>query len=432
MTTYLIEGPTHLKGSLTIYGNKNEVLPVLAASLLSDKPLTISNIPKIRDVNIMLNLLTDLGSQYRWLNNSTIEISTPKITKTNPDPQLVSKLRASILLVGPLLARAGQAKISFPGGDIIGRRPIDTHIDAFNKIGVNVCWENGFYSFKKPKTYTSGRVFLKEASVTATENFLLAVALSPNSSFLLLNAATEPHVRSFAQFLNQMGVNIQNIGMNQLMIQGMVAPQAIKHTILPDHIEAGTFILLSACTNSPITIKNVIPADMEPILSKLELMGIHSRYLISLDNHTWPHQTTSLDTFPSRLKSVEKIETNIWPGFPTDLMSPLIVAATQAQGMTLCHDWMYEGRMFFVDKLIRMGAKITVSDPHRVVIFGPTKLFAKELESPDIRAGMALVMAAIIAKGKSTIHQAHLIERGYANLVPRLQKLGVKIKSIDD
>ncbi len=432
MTTYIIEGPNTIKGSIDVYGNKNEVLPVLAASLLSDKSITLYNVPNIRDVHIMLELLADLGTQYSWLDSSTLTLSTPKIKKTQPQAKLVSQLRASILLVGPLLARAGQAKINFPGGDIIGRRPIDTHIDAFNKIGVNVRWENNFYIFTKPKNYIPGRIFLKEASVTATENFLMATALSPNSSFLLLNAATEPHVRSFSLFLHKMGVNIQNIGLNQLMIQGMVSPHPVKHTILPDHIEAGTFILLSACTHTPITINNIIPMDLEPILSKFEPVGIHAQFLIDPNNPNWEQSLNSLTTHFSNLKSIDKIETNIWPGFPTDLMSPFIVTATQAQGMTLCHDWMYEGRMFFVDKLIRMGAKIIISDPHRVVIFGPTKLFAKELESPDIRAGMALVMAAIIAKGKSIIHQAHLIERGYANLVPRLQKLGVKIKAVND
>ncbi len=432
MTTYIIDGPNTLKGTIEVYGNKNEVLPVLAATLLSDKPITLKNVPNIRDVHIMLELLSDLGTNYSWQDSHTLSLVTPKITKTQPQPELVSKLRASILLVGPLLARAGKAKINFPGGDIIGRRPIDAHIDAFNQIGVNVCWENGYYIFTKPKNYISGRIFLKETSVTATENFLMAIALSPHSSFLLLNAATEPHVRSFSLFLNKMGVNIQNIGMNQLMIQGMVSPHPVKHTILPDHIEAGTFILLSACTHSPITINNVIPIDMEPILSKLEPIGIHTQYLIDPTTTNWEHSLTSLTTNLSSLKSIDKIETNVWPGFPTDLMSPFIVTATQSQGMTLCHDWMYEGRMFFVDKLIRMGAKIIISDPHRVVIFGPTKLFGKELESPDIRAGMALVMAAIIAKGRSVIHQAHLIERGYANLVLRLQKLGVKIKAIND
>ncbi len=433
MAEYIIEGPNKIKGKVKVFGNKNEVLPVLAATLLTDKKVILKNVPKIRDVNTMLQLLSSLGTKYEWLDESTLSLSTPKIITDTPDRELVSKLRASILLVGPLLARIGRAKLSYPGGDIIGRRPINAHLEALNKIGVNVSWENGYYFFQKPKSYLPGRVFLTEASVTATENFLLATALSPDSSFILLNAATEPHVRSLSLFLNKMGMNISNIGLNTLLIQGVVSTQEVEHTILPDHIEVGTFMLLAAATHSQIEIERVIPQDMEPIINHLTPMGVHLNYQIRTDTigDVWQDKLTTVKVTPKHLKAVDKIETNIWPGFPTDLMSPLIVAATQAEGVTLCHDWMYEGRMFFVDKLVRMGAKIIIADPHRVVVFGPTQLYAKELESPDIRAGMALVIAAIIARGTSTIHQVELIERGYANLVPRLQKLGVKIKRQD-
>lgn len=419
MSQYRIQGGYPLKGNIKVAGNKNAVLPMMAASLLTDQESVLENVPQIRDVQVMAEILQQLGAKIEGLGTANLKISTQDINQFRPDPKLVQQLRASILFLGPLLSRFHQAQMKHPGGCIVGRRAVGTHFDALRHFGIEIMVGQEDYEARVDKLQPAN-LFLDEASVTATENALLVAATIPGTT-LIHNAACEPHVSCLAEFLKKMGAKINGIGTNILKVEGRKDLHGASHQVLPDHIEVGTFAIAAAATHGQVTIEGIIPEHLGMILLYLKRMGV---------NYSLTENTFSI--LPSKLKApVGKIQTRPWPGFPTDLMSPLIVLATQARGMTLCHDWMYEGRMFFVDKLIQMGAEIIVCDPHRVVIQGPTPLVGRELETPDIRAGIALLIAALISKGESIIHQAELIERGYENIVSRLTTLGAKIKEED-
>lgn len=416
MSIFKITGGTKLQGHIKIAGNKNAVLPIMAACLLADGPSVLKNVPQISDVEIMIRLLEISGAQVTKIDNSTLEID-PKNLHYQPLPSdITEKLRASVLMLAPLLARLKKVKIGYPGGDIIGRRPLDTHIQALESLGAVIKKENDSFTAQFENNLQGAEIFLQEASVTATENAIMAASTAIGQT-IIKRAASEPHVADLCNFLNLMGAQISGIGSNVLKIDGVTKLKGTTYTISPDHIEIGTFAILAAVSKAKIEISPIENQDLDMILLTLSKFGV---------NYEVKNKTLVIK--PSKLNAVEKVVTDVWPGFPTDLIAPMIVLATQAKGATIIHDWMYESRMFFVDKLISMGAKIEIADPHRVLVYGPSKLRAQRLDTPDIRAGIALVIAALIAEGTSQIDKAELIERGYEKITERLSALGAKIE----
>ena len=414
MSTFEIDGATKLSGKIEIAGNKNSVLPIMCACLLTQGTSTLNNVPSISDVDVMSKLIELAGAKVQR-SQKTLKISINKITQTTFPTNLTEKLRASVLLLAPLLTRAGNIKLGYPGGDIIGRRPLETHIQALEALGAKIKKEEDFYigELKKPK---GADIFLQEASVTATENAIMAAVLAEGKT-QIKRAAAEPHIVDLCEFLIKMGAKIEGIGSNILTITGVDKLNPATHTIRPDHIEVGTFAILAAICGGNIEMTPILKEDLDMIMLTLSKFDVNFEF-----------KNNTLIVKESKLKAVERVVTDVWPGFPTDLMAPTIVLATQAEGATILHDWMYESRMFFVDKLLSMGAKVEIADPHRVLVYGPTKLRGQRLDTPDIRAGIALVIAALAANGKSHIARAELIERGYENIVERLSSLGAKIK----
>ncbi len=418
MSKYIIEGGIKLKGKITISGNKNEILPCLAACLLTSDEVILKNVPQISDVDVLLDILKEIGAEVDK-GEHEIKIRCEKITKTDLPQDLVKKLRASILFVGPLLSRLGKISFVFPGGDIIGRRIIDPHIEGLEKLGFEFRINDLKYQGKRGRNGHDKEIFLNECSVTGTENMILASVLG-DVNVTIKNCASEPHIVDLCQMLIEMGAQIDGIGTQTLVIRGVKKLKGTEFSIRPDHIEFGTYAIAAVLTGGEIEIVKENLPDLKPIICHLEKMG-----LIFKEN------PDSITVSAKLIKSIPKLHTNVWPGFPTDLMSAVIVLATKAHGMSLLHDWMYETRMFFVDKLISMGAHITIADPHRVLVYGPTKLHGRNLETPDIRAGMALVLASLIADGRSIIDRAELIERGYEKVVEKLSLLGANIQKVD-
>lgn len=418
MASFEITGGKKLNGKVQIAGNKNAVLPIMTASLLTKDECEIKNVPNISDVEVMARLLEIAGAKIEKVNKSTIKISCKNVKRSEFTSELTEKLRASVLLLGPMLARLGYLKMGYPGGDVIGRRPLETHIQALSALGAKVSKQGDFFEAQADKLQ-GAEIFLQEASVTATENAIMA-SVTASRQTVIKRAASEPHVMDLCNFLVSMGAKIEGIGSNVLTIEGVETLHGTTYSVQPDHIEVGTFIIIAAVTKSEIEISPVNTSDLDMILLTLQKFGVR-----------WGINGNTLKVLKSNLKAVEKVVTDVWPGFPTDLMAPTIVLATQASGVTILHDWMYESRMFFVDKLLSMGAKVEIADPHRVLVYGPAKLTGQKLDTPDIRAGMALVIAALIAQGKSRIDKAQLIERGYENIVERLKSLGADIKKLD-
>jgi len=418
MAKYVIEGGIPLKGIIKAQGNKNSILKIMAACLLTNEECLIENVPAIGDVLVMGEILRKLGAEVAGLGTTTLRVRVRRIKTGDLPEALVAKLRAAIVLMGPLLARYGEVSFRHPGGCIIGRRAVGTHFDVVRALGARVWAKDDFYKIKLAEP-RSADIFLDEASVTATENALMLAAKIPGET-IIRDAACEPHVQELCCVLEKMGAKIEGEGSNLLKIKGKKKLGGFKHQIWPDHIDVGTWAIAAALTKGQITIKGVREQDLAMILLYLSRFGVKFRL-----------KKDSLEVFPSLLKApLGKIQTRPWPGFPTDLMSPLIVLATQAKGATLCHDWMFESRMFFVDSLIAMGANITFCDPHRVQVFGPTPLRGKNLSSPDIRAGMALILAALCAQGKSEIDKIELVERGYEKIAERLRSLGARIVEV--
>jgi len=418
MATYTIEGNHQLRGEVKISGNKNSILSLMAACLLTDDECVLSNVPLISDVAVMADILTKLGASVRGVDSHTLTINCRSVKSYQPDVDQVKRLRASVLLLGPLLARFRKAKLRHPGGCLIGRRAVGTHFDALSELGVSTVADEDNYVSHLTKP-TPGRIFLDEASVTATENALMLGSVIPGET-IIDDAACEPHVEDLVNFLNLMGAKIDGAGTNRLHLNGVASLRGASYTVSPDYIDAGTFAIAAAVTRGSLKIIGVVPKDLKMISLYLGRMGLEYKF----SEDVW-------EIFPSRLHAPQaKIQTRPWPGFATDLMSPLIVLATQADGTTLCHDWMYETRMFFVDKLVSMGANITICDPHRVLVTGPTLLRGKNLESPDIRAGMALIVAALSARGVSQIAGVEIVERGYEAVADRLKSIGAKIKRL--
>lgn len=417
---YIVRGGKKLAGSIKVSGNKNSVFPCVAASLLTDEEVILENIANLRDTQVLIQILKKLGTKV-ISEGSTLRLKTLKINHTTVSKELMGKLRGSMVLIGAILARMGKAHFYHPGGDIIGQRSIETHLDCFKNLGAVLKREDLRFSLSCPlpkdeKNYT---IFLPESSVTACENVILASSLG-KKRVILKNCPKEPHIVDLCKMLIQMGAKIKGIGTDSLEIEGVEKLSGTKFKIGIDYIEIGTYAVAAAITGGKIKIVGNDSTDLDPILEPLKRFGVKIE-----------SNGQNLTFSAEKLKSIHKLTTNIWPGFPTDLMSAAIVLATQSKGVTLCHDWMYESRMFFVDKLISMGANIILADPHRSLVYGPSRLKARNLETPDIRAGMALVLAALIARGQSVINQAELIERGYENVVEKLKRLGAEIERVD-
>lgn len=416
MSKFTIIGETPLEGEVSISGNKNAALPIIAATVLTDEDCILHNVPQILDVKSMLAILEDLGKTVT-IKGHTVTI-TGSVSHSAPAQLLVSKLRASILYLGALLGKCREAIIAPPGGCVIGKRGLDIHSDVFLGMGVHLNFSTTTYEAHLAEDKSS-YLFLQEASVTATENALL-LAATISQETIIDNAACEPHVSDLANLLVKMGAHIEGIGTNRLKIKGMRQLKGVEHHIVADNIEAGTFMIAALCTKGDITIKNIVKEHLITPTFYMNLMGAQPEFI---------DDTTVRVRYEKPLKAPSrKVQVGLWPGFPTDLMSPMVVLTTQAEGNTLCHDWMFESRMFFCDKLVGMGANITICDPHRVIVNGATPLKAQHLSSPDLRAGIALVIAAMMADGHSIIDNASLIDRGYENIDERLRNLGANIK----
>lgn len=429
MTSFIIEGGKPLRGSIAVSGNKNAVLPAMAASLLTDDEVVLENVPRISDVRTMGLLLQDLGVHVEGTSTKSLRLEAKSAVSKQPDDKLVADLRASVLLLGPMLVRFGRATIRHPGGDIIGRRSIDQHLRAFQAMGATVT-KSGIVNSLTAKKLHAANIYLTETSVTATENIMMAGVFAEGET-VVTNAAAEPHVVCLGRLLKKMGAKIEGLGTHQLVIKGVSTLRGCRHTIRPDHTEMGTWAIATALTDGDVVIHDVHPEDLVPISAVLTAMGV-AMTAVSCEQHpmTDGAERVCIRVTRGDLVALPVIRTNVWPGFPTDLMSPTIVLATQCNGTTLAHDWMYEGRMFFVDRLIKMGANIIIADPHRVIVSGPTQLFGRRSASPDIRAGVALVLAALAAKGTSTINMIELIDRGYEHIDKRLTDLGALVKRI--
>ena len=423
MERFVIEGGHKLSGKVTPGGSKNEALPVLAATLLTDEPVILKNLPDIADVRVMLEVLAALGAKVERLAPTTVRITANGIKDGKVDAEHARRIRASILLAGPLLGRLNHVKLPPPGGDVIGRRRLDTHFLGFQALGAG--FEVGeVYELNAPQGLKGSEIFFDEASVTATENVVMAAVLAEGKT-TLMNAASEPHVQGLCRMLVSMGAEISGIGTNTLRIVGSKTLHGTSHTIGPDYLEIGSWIGLAAVTNSDITIEGARRDELRMVLHVFNKLGIHPEWVGDNALRVGPDQ-------PMKIRrdlhgAIPRIDDAPWPAFPTDLMSIAITVATQCDGTVLFFEKMFEGRMFFTDALISMGASIILCDPHRIVVVGPSQFYGTRLESPDVRAGMSLLIASLAAKGSSTIYNVRQIDRGYADIDKKLQALGAKI-----
>jgi UDP-N-acetylglucosamine 1-carboxyvinyltransferase len=418
MALLKVEGGRRLSGRLTVEGNKNSALPLIAACLLTGEPCVIENVPRIRDVHVLLELLQGLGASVEGQGTSTLRICCSEVRTDRPDPALVGKLRGSVLLLGPLLARRGSARLSQPGGDFPTRRTITTHIQALVAMGAVPLDEPG-HALEAPDGLRGASLYLDEASVTGTETALLAASAATGPSEIR-HAATEPHVAELCRFLQAMGVGIQGIGTSTLRVDPPSKIGGASRRLDGDYIEAGSWGVVAAITGGEIEVGGARSEDLEVIAAPLVKMGLHCTYDGDL-----------LRVQPSALTAARKITTGLWPGFPSDMVSLVTVLATQADGRTLVHDWLYELRLFALEQLSAMRADLFLCDPHRIIVSGPTRLRGRDLDSRDLRSGMALIAAALAAEGVSTIQPLETVERGYASLVDRLTLLGAQVERVD-
>jgi UDP-N-acetylglucosamine 1-carboxyvinyltransferase len=422
MEKFVIEGKIPLRGEVTPSGNKNSALPLLAACLLTDEPVILRNVPRIRDVSDMRRLIESLGVAVDDLDANTWRVTAQTVRPADLDPDLCQRIRASILLAGPMTARSGGLRLSPPGGDVIGRRRVDTHILALKALGADVKHERSFEF--RAKRLKGADILLDEASVTGTENAIMAAATARGKT-VIRNAASEPHVQELCMMLNSLGAQIDGIGSNTLVITGVDSLHGGEFTIGPDYLEVVSFIGAAVVTHGEIRIKNAGSQYLDMIRMVFRRLGVE--WAVDGDDILVPaRQRLRIETDLG--DAIPEIKTNIWPAFPTDLMSIAIVIATQSRGSVLFHNWMFEGRMYFTDKLKGMGAQIILCDPHRCIVNGPTKLYGEKLESPDIRAGMAMLLAALAAEGRSTIRNVGQIDRGYECVDEKLRQLGAHIE----
>ena len=427
MQKFVIEGGVPLSGTLVPAGNKNGALPILAAAVLTDDEVVLRNVPRIRDVETMLELLAALGADVAWQGHNEVAIRAGGIDweTATIDRDLSERIRASFLLAGPLLARAGRAVMPPPGGDVIGRRRLDPHLDAFTALGASHEL-NGSITLSADGGLKAGEIFMDEPSVMATENALLAAALTPGTT-VIGNSASEPHVQDLARMLSKMGARIDGIGSNVLTVHGSDVLQGCTHTIGPDHIEIGSFMALAGVTGGELRIKDTMPDDLRMIRLVFERIGLHST-LDGADVIVPGDQTLVVSRDLGEYKS--KIQDGPWPAFPADLTSIAVALATQCAGSILIHEWMFENRLIFTDKLVMMGADIVMCDPHRAIVTGPSRLRPISASSPDIRAGMAMLIAALCADGESEIANIWQIDRGYERIDERLRELGARIERV--
>jgi UDP-N-acetylglucosamine 1-carboxyvinyltransferase len=425
MEQFVIEGGQKLSGTVVPAGNKNAAQPLLAATLLTDEPVVIKNVPQIGDIACFIEILRDLGVSVDETGSHELTVCAAGLNKTSLRTELCRKVRGSFMFAGPLLARHGEAVIPRPGGDRIGRRRVDTHLIALSSLGADI-HTNHIYGFKAPQGLKGADIFLDERSVTGTENAVMAAALAKGKT-ILRNVASEPHVQELCHLINQMGGQISGIGTNELTIEGVDRLGGATHTIGPDYMEVGSFIGLAGATNSAIRIKDAAPENMRKSLMVFRRLGLE----VKIDgNDLVVPEYQKLEILPDVGDAIPRIDNDPWPGFPPDLMSIAIVLATQARGTVLFFEKMFEQRMYWLDRLIDMGAKIIICDPHRAVVVGPCKLYGEHLTSPDIRAGMALIIAALCADGQSVISNIEQIDRGYENIDVRLRSLGAQIDRV--
>ena len=426
MEKFIIEGGAPLNGEVTPAGNKNAALPLVAACLLTKEPVILHNVPYIQDVLVMRKLIESLGAQVEDLGVASWRITAHDVRPADLNPDLCRRIRASILVAGPMAARVDEFKLPPPGGDVIGRRRLDTHILALRALGVDVQYERGF-TFKS--SGLRGADFLMdEASVTATENAIMAAVMAQGDT-VIRNAASEPHVQELCYFLNLLGAQIQEIGSNTLHIHGVTSLHGGEYTIGPDYLEVISFVGAAAVTRGSIRVKNAGVSNLHMIGHVFERLGV--TWNVEGNDLIVPADQ-SLEIIPDMDGAIPEIKTNVWPAFPTDLISIAITVATQATGSIMFHDWMFSGRMYFTDKLVGMGAKIILCDPYRCLIQGPNQLYGENLESPDIRAGMSMLLAALAAKGKSTVRNIRQIERGYQDVDKKLSALGARIERVSE
>ena len=424
---FVVEGGRRLEGKIRPAGNKNAALPILAACLLTDDPITLRNLPDIQDVRVMLEILEGIGASIERQETNVVRIQAKGDVSCDPDITLSKKIRASILLAGPLLARCGRVSVAKPGGDAIGRRRVDTHLLALESHGAQI--EVSAHEYRMSARALRGqKMFLDEASVTATENAIMAAALAEGETHIY-NAAAEPHVQDLCRFINLLGGQIEGIGTNSLSIRGVETLHGGDFTIPSDHIEVGSYIGLAAVTRSELLIEDAVPEHMQSVRHMLAKLGVDLK--IEGDNIRVPREQ-ELRVRYAIGAAVPKIDDGPWPLFPADLLSIMIIVATQAEGTVMIFEKMFESRLFFTDKLIQMGARIILCDPHRAIIVGGNRLQGADITSPDIRAGMALLLAALCAKGESVIHNIHQIDRGYERIEERLNPLGARIIREED
>jgi UDP-N-acetylglucosamine 1-carboxyvinyltransferase len=416
MSTLLIEGGHRLSGSVEVEGNKNAALPLLAACLLTTDECVLTNVPRIGDVEVMARLLVDLGATVEGIGGTTLRVRCPEIVKDEPDGTMVGRLRGSVLLLGPLLARRGRARLASPGGDFPARRSISTHLEALVSMGVRVIPAAAGHDLEAPGGLKPASIYLYEASVTGTETALLAAATAPGASEIR-HAACEPHVVELCMFLEQMGVAIKGAGTTTIRVEGVTKPHGAQHRLWGDYIEAGSWAVVGAITGGDIEVKGARPEDIEVVSAVLKRMCFECE--------------TSGDLFRvtrSNPQAAGRITTGLWPGFPSDLVSLVTVLATQVAGQTLVHDWLYELRLFALEQLSGMKGDLFLCDPHRIIVHGPTRLKGRPLDSRDLRSGMALIAAALAAEGESRLAPLEMVERGYGRLVERLKGLGARVE----
>jgi UDP-N-acetylglucosamine 1-carboxyvinyltransferase len=423
--SFVIEGGRPLSGRVRAAGNKNGALPILAACLLTDAPVQLENVPRIRDVEVMLEVISALGADADWTGPNEVRVHAEDITEVEIDEDLGRKIRTSILLAGPLLARCGRAVVPPPGGDVIGRRRIDTHVHALTALGARVT-VNRRYEMETDGL-RGGFVLLDEASVTGTENTIMAAVTAPGET-VIYNAACEPHVQDLCRFLVSLGARIDGIGSNMLHVHGVERLGGGTYRIAADHIEVASFIGLAAVTGGDVTIDGADPAHLQPILPAFARLGVRVE-IEGSSVHVPEEQALLVENDLGG--QIPKVEDGPWPLFPADLTSIALVVATQAQGEVLIFEKMFESRLFFVDKLVNMGARIILCDPHRAVVSGPARLYGQRMESPDIRAGWALLIASLCAEGTSTIGNIVQIVRGYERIEERLRALGAQIERVE-
>ena len=425
MEKFVIQGGVPLCGEITAAGNKNAALPILAACLLTEEDVTLHNVPRIRDTEAQIGLLEGLGVAVERLGENSLRLCAAAVATSSPDEALAARIRASFLLAGPLLARFGQVTMPPPGGDTIGRRRLDPHLDAFRDLGAEVR-AGRTIELSAPNGLEACEIFMDEPSVMGTENALLAAALVPGET-VIGNAACEPHVQDLARLLCKMGATIEGIGSNVMRIEGRDRLGGAEHEIGPDHIEIGSFMALAAATGGELRIRDTEPADLVMIRRQFGRLGLHSA-TEGRDLIIAPSQQLAIRDDVG--DAIAKIDDGPWPAFPADLTSIALALATQAEGTILIFEKMFENRLFFTDKLVAMGARITLCDPHRAIVSGPSLLHGERLESPDIRAGMAMLIAALAARGTSEIGNIAQIDRGYERIDERLRELGARIERV--